>query len=49
MSPTAYKELETKINSTIHISDKTTDLMAGEMLGVQKVLKALRDGFVVDA
>lgn len=47
MSVDAYRQLEQHVNSTIHVSDKTTELQAGEMLGVQKVLKVLRDGFVV--
>jgi hypothetical protein len=49
MSAETYRQLEAQVNSHLHVSDKTTELMAGEMIGVQKVLKALRDGFVVGA
>lgn len=43
-----YKQLETKVLSDIYVNDKTTDIQAGYMLGIQKVLKEIRDGFTID-
>lgn len=43
-----YKELEGKLASPV-VNQVTTDLQAGFMLGVQAVLKELRNGFVVPA
>lgn len=47
LSREAYQQLETKLLSDVIVSDKTTDLQAGYMLGIQKVLKVLRDGFTI--
>jgi len=47
LSSEAYKQLEKQLLSDVIVSDKTTDLQAGYMLGIQKVLKVLRDGFTV--
>lgn len=41
-----YDELERKVG-TVVVNQVTTDLQAGFMLGVQSVLKELRNGFVV--
>lgn len=48
LTPEAYKALEAKVLSDIYVTDKTTDIQAGHMLGIQKVLKELRDGFVIE-
>ena len=42
-----YQQLENKLLSDVLVNDKTTDLQAGYMLGIQKVLKVLRDGFTI--
>lgn len=47
LSSDAYVQLENKLLSDVIVSDKTTDLQAGYMLGIQKVLKVLRDGFTI--
>lgn len=47
LSSDAYKQLEQKLLSDVIVTDKTTELQAGYMLGIQKVLKVLRDGFTV--
>lgn len=41
-----YDELERKVG-TVVVNQVTTDLQAGFMLGVQLVLRELRNGFVV--
>ena len=41
-----YDELERKVGSVV-VNQVTTDLQAGYMLGVQAVLKELRNGYVV--
>jgi len=41
-----YEELERKVGGVV-VNQVTTDLQAGYMLGVQAVLKELRNGFVV--
>ena len=41
-----YAELERKVG-TVVVNQVTTDLQAGYMLGVQVVLKELRNGYVV--
>lgn len=48
LTPEVYRELEKKVLSDIFVSDKTTDIQAGYMLGIQKVLKEVRDGFAID-
>lgn len=46
LSPEVYKDLEKKVGY-IDVTEKTSELQAGYQLGVQKVLRMLRDGFVV--
>ena len=41
-----YEELERKVG-TVVVNQITTDLQAGYMLGVQAVLKELRNGYVI--
>lgn len=41
-----YESLEAKMAGPV-VNQVTTDLQAGYMLGVQAVLKELRNGFVV--
>ena len=41
-----YDELERKVGGVV-VNQITTDLQAGYMLGIQAVLKELRNGFVV--
>lgn len=48
LNPDVYRDLERKVLSDIYISKETTDIQAGYMLGIQKVLKELRDGFTID-
>ncbi|OZI20062.1 hypothetical protein CAL26_21140 [Bordetella genomosp. 9] len=50
LSPEAYRALEKLLagSASAVVTSQTTDLQAGDMLGVQRVLKALRDGFVVE-
>lgn len=47
LTPEAYLQLEKQLLSDVIVSDKTTDLQAGYMLGIQKTLKVLRDGFTI--
>lgn len=47
LTPEVYTALENKILSNVLVNDKTTEIQAGYMLGIQKVLKELRDGFTV--
>lgn len=47
LSREAYLQLERQMLSDVVVTDKTTDLQAGYMLGIQKVLKVLRDGFTI--
>lgn len=47
LSPDAYIQLEKQILSDVVVSDKTTEIQAGYMLGIQKVLKVIRDGFTI--
>lgn len=46
LSLDAYRQLEKSIPPPTPTND-TSDIRAGFLLGVQHVLKALRDGFVV--
>lgn len=46
LDPRVYAELEKKIGSPPVVGPSTTELEAGYKLGVQYVLKILRDGFV---
>lgn len=45
LTPDAYRALEKALPAPV-VDDKTTDLVAGQRLGIQLVLKMLRDGFV---
>jgi hypothetical protein len=46
-----YRALEKQLGGAAvpTVTSQTTDLQAGEQIGVQRVLKALRDGFVTEA
>ena len=44
-----YEELEKKVMGTPIVTKETTELQAGFQLGVQHVLKVLRDGYTVNA
>ncbi len=44
-----YLELERKVLSDVIVTEKTTDIHAGYQLGIQKVLRELRAGFVIGA
>jgi len=46
LSSEAYKQLEAKVQPPF-VGDKTTDLQAGFQLGLQHILKLVREGFVV--
>lgn len=46
LDPRVYTDLEKKIGSPPLVGPSTTELEAGYKLGVQYVLKILRDGFV---
>lgn len=41
-----YRVLEKKLTPPV-VTDRTTDIQAGYQLGIQAVLKELREGFVV--
>jgi len=43
----SYEQLERKILSDVIVSDKTTEIQAGYMLGIQKVLREIRNGFTI--
>lgn len=45
LSPQAYQQLEAQVGH-IRMSDQTSDINAGFQLGIQHVLRYLRDGFV---
>lgn len=47
LNEVAYQALEKAVMAEVLVSSQTTDIQAGYQLGIQKVLKALRDGFVV--
>lgn len=46
LDPDAYKALESKLTPPV-VTSSTTDLQAGAQLGIQTVLKLLREGYVV--
>lgn len=48
LSPEAYRQLEQQVQAPF-VTDKTTDTQAGFQLGIQYILKLLRDGFVIGA
>lgn len=43
-----YEDLERKVGNIL-INRETTELMAGQQLGIQYVLRLLREGYVVGA
>lgn len=47
LTQAVYKTLEDKMGK-VYVGDNTTDLQAGYMLGVQAVLKVLREGYVIN-
>lgn len=47
LSHEQYTALEKMLPPPMMMNEKTTDLMAGQLLGVQLVLRLLREGFVV--
>lgn len=49
LTPEAYKMVEKLIGGAANpvVTSQTTDLQAGESIGIQRVLKVLRDGFVI--
>lgn len=47
LSREQYEQLEKSVLSNIVVSDKTTDIQAGYMLGIQEVLRKVRIGFAV--
>jgi len=47
LSPEQYQQLERKVLADVVVSDKTTEIQAGYMLGIQKVLRELRVGFTI--
>ena len=49
LSQDQYKALEKAVGGAANplVTSQTTDLQAGEQIGIQRVLKILRDGFVV--
>ena len=46
LTPEVYKTLEDKLSRTV-VTTNTTPIEAGFQLGVQAVLKELRNGYVV--
>lgn len=49
LSPQAYADLEKATAFVPHVAEDTTNIQAGFMLGVQHVLRTLRNGFVTSA
>lgn len=47
LTPAAYQALEKQLLADVLVNDKTSDIQAGYMLGIQKVLKVVRDGFTI--
>lgn len=49
LSDDAYKELLKNLGGAAlpAVTSQTTDLQAGEQIGVQRVLRVLREGFVL--
>ncbi len=49
LSPEAYRAIEKAVGGAAEpfVSSTTTDLQAGQQIGIQRVLKVLRDGFVI--
>ncbi|QYD70143.1 hypothetical protein KZJ38_07500 [Paraburkholderia edwinii] len=46
LDPFTYRELEQKLTPPV-VTTQTTELLAGYQLGVQSVLKLLREGYTV--
>lgn len=47
LTPQQYQELEKKATSKVHFRDETNAVQAGYLVGVQDVLRLVRDGFTV--
>lgn len=47
LTPEVYQQLENSLLSDIPVNAQTTEIQAGYMLGIQKALKVLRDGFTI--
>lgn len=47
LTPEVYRELEKKLSTPL-VTVQTTELLAGYLLGIQTVLKELRNGYVTD-
>lgn len=47
LSQAQYQELEKKVISRFQFTDTTGDLQAGALIGVEAVLRELRQGFTV--
>lgn len=47
LTPAAYQALEKQLLADVLVNDKTSEIQAGYMLGIQKVLKVVRDGFTI--
>jgi hypothetical protein len=43
-----YKDLEKKLTSVV-VTEKTTEIQAGYMLGIQQALRVIREGFTIEA
>lgn len=46
LMPDVYEKIESKVSNTL-ISSNTSEIEAGYKMGIQHVLKLLRDGYVV--
>lgn len=46
LSQGVYEDLERKIGQIL-VNRETTELMAGQQLGIQLVLRLLREGYVI--
>lgn len=46
LSQNVYEDLERKIGQIL-VNRETTELMAGKQLGIQLVLRLLREGYVI--
>lgn len=47
LTPEVYRELEKKLSTPL-VTIQTTELLAGYLLGIQTVLKELRNGYVTN-
>jgi hypothetical protein len=48
LTPEVYADLERTVGHIL-VNRETTELMAGQQLGIQYVLRLLREGYVVGA